>query len=136
MGPGMPLGLTITAQTLDIEGPPGQIRMSGSTTFSSGRSQNDAPLTMPLDGKELVPMAGASLALRLIDDHIIEFLGKMSSSALNYQSASHFVLSADGLTLTETKTLTQRETVTTNSDPSKANILRNAVHVLVFRKVR
>jgi hypothetical protein len=48
---------------------------------------------------------------------------------------SHFAVSSDGQTLTETKTQTEREAVPEDAEKNSGAAIRTSISVLVFRKL-
>src|SRR5262249_21151347 len=135
LGPLIPEGLTIVEQSFRIEAMARELKLIGTTRFSDGTSRDDPPLTLSLDGKETLLMPGASISCKIIDKRSIDVIGKVNTRMLNYLSVGHVVISAEGKTLTETKTLTQREVVPEGVDPTSGAVIKTGAHVFVFKKM-
>jgi hypothetical protein len=58
-------------------------------------------------------------------------VSRLSIGGRNLEEESHFAVSSDGGTLTETKAQTERE----STDNSTARVIRTSMSVLVFRKL-
>jgi hypothetical protein len=88
---------------------------------------------LSLDGRETV--AGpASLSFRRIDDSTFDIISKLNTRNNNIGEVSHFAISSDGRTLTETKTQTQREVVPEGADTTKGAVIKTSTSVLLFSK--
>jgi hypothetical protein len=134
--PGAPAGLKIASQTLRIEQTAREIRLSGDTVVSdsggshSGHDDN----SLRLDGKETV-IGPFSFSFKRIDDSTFDIASKLNSGDRNLGEVSHFAISSDGRTLTETKTQTEREVVPEGADKSAGAVTKTSTFVLVFNKI-
>jgi hypothetical protein len=135
-GPGVPEGgLTFTGQTLKLASNAGRLKVTGDTVtaeFGSLHEESD----VNLDGTETVIPPGARISFRRIDDAAFDLIVKMNSKDIgNHVGENHFVFSADGRTLTETKAHTEREVAPEGTDPTKGAVIRTSTTVLVFHKI-
>ena len=124
-GPGVPDGLTLTSQSITIENVSGQIRITGDTVLSDGRSAHDV-VEASLDGKPVSMAPGVTASFTRIGDLTFEVLVKMRNQDGGDQiGVNRFVVSPDGKTLTETKVHTQTGAID-----------RSSTSVLVFTRDR
>jgi len=135
-GPGVPEGgLTFTGQTLKLAVTVGHLRVAGDTVTAELGSLHDES-DVNLDGTETVISPGARISFRRISDSTFDLIVKMNNKAIgNHVGENRFVFSADGRTLTETKTHTEREVVADGWDQTRGTVIRTSTTVLVFRKI-
>jgi hypothetical protein len=133
-GPGAPDGLTVTGQTLKITATASHMKVAGDTvTAERGSLHEESDLN--LDGTETILAPGLTVAFRRIDDTSFDIIRRMNKQKLgNHIGKNHFVFSADGKILTETKTHTEREVVSQGMDQTKSAVIRTSTIVLVFHK--
>jgi hypothetical protein len=145
--PDTPLDLSIVSQTLKIEQSAFEIKLSGDTIMGSnseysprirdvpGRqsytSHNDYRLSV--DGRETTDDVG-SFSFRQAGADAFEIVSRLNVKDRNFGEVSHFALSADGRTLTETKIQTERKVVPEGTDPAAGKLIRTSKFVLVFRR--
>ena len=135
-GPGLPEGgLTFTGQTLKLAASGGHLKVAGETvTAEFGSIHDESDVT--LDGTETVIPPGARISFRRISDSTFDLIVKINSKDIgNHVGENHFAFSADGRTLTETKTHTEREVVAEGTDQTKGTIIRTSTTVLVFHRI-
>jgi hypothetical protein len=88
-----------------------------------------------LDGTETFVPPVARISFRRISDSTFDLIIKMNNKDIgNHIGENRFVFSADGRTLTETKTHTEREVVAEGSDQTKGTVVRTSTTILVFHK--
>jgi hypothetical protein len=123
-------GLKITGQTVKIEQNPREVRLSGDTLYSDNRGDHSAHdnTTLSLDGKPTV-LGPISLFFRGIDDSAFEIVSQLTVPGRNVEEVSHFSVSGDGKTLTETKTQTEK------SLPGNNSANKTSTSVLVFTRL-
>jgi hypothetical protein len=130
--PGGPGPLSIVSQTLRIDETERNIRLSGDTLYSdnSGPHLSHDDTSVSFDG---TPTARGpiSLSFRRINDSSFDIVSQLIIRGRNLGEVSHFVVSSDGGTLTETKTQTERE----GADSNTTRVIRTSTSVLVFRKL-
>ena len=128
--PGGPGQLKIVSQTLRIDEAERNIRLSGDTVYSdnSGQHSSHDDTRFSVDGTPIV-RGPISLSFRRINDSTFDIVSQASIQGRNLGEVSHFVISSDGGTLTETKTQTERDAVDTT------RVIRTSTSVLVFRKL-
>jgi hypothetical protein len=128
--PGTPAGLKITSQTVKIEQNPREVRLSGDTLYSDNRGDHSThdDTTLSLDGKPTV-LGPISLLFRGIDDSAFEIVSQLTVPGHNVEEVSHFSVSEDGRTLTETKTQTEK------SLPGNNSANKTSTFVLVFSRL-
>lgn len=133
--PGAPNGLTIVSQSLGIATTSGRIKLTSDTVTSEmGPSNNRFDIN--LDGKETVSADGLRVSVKRIDDRSFDIIVRVNNERLgNHVEESHFVVSADGNKLTETKTDIQRDVVRSGGDQTQGAVMRNSTAVLVFYKI-
>ena len=129
--PGGPGQLSIVSQTLRIDQTGENIRLSGDTLYSdkSGPHSSHDDTSMSLDGTPTV-RGPISLSFRRINDSTFDIVSQLITRGRDLGEVSHFVISSDGGTLTETKTQTERQGTDTNT----AKVIRTSTSMLVFRK--
>lgn len=134
--PGVPAHLTIISQHLRLEQAGRAIRLSGDTVVSDSSGSHSAhdETSLSLDGSETV-LGPISLSFRPIDASAFEIISKVNMGNSNLGEVSRFSFSADGRTLTETKTQTQREVVPEGADKTTGAVIQSSKFVLVFTKV-
>ena len=81
---------------------------------------------LSLDGRATA-VAPITFSFRRVDDSAFEIVSKLNAGNHNLGEVRRFSFSADGRTLTETKTQTEREATT-------SAVIRTSASVLVFRK--
>jgi hypothetical protein len=130
-GPGVPEGgLTFTGQTLKLAVTVGHLRIAGDTvTAELGSLHEESDVN--LDG-ETVIAPGARISFRRVNSSTFDLIVKDIG---NHVGENRFVFSADGKTLTETKTHTEREVVAEGSDQTRSPVIRTSTTVLVFHKL-
>jgi hypothetical protein len=111
---------------LKIELTANDLKLTGDTVVG-GKPYHEETI-LSLDGKETV-VGPASLAFKRIDDSAFDIVSKGTVGNANISELSHFSVSSDGGTLTETKTQTLR-----NGGPEGA-VIRTSTSVLVFKKM-
>ena len=134
-GPGVPeSGLTVIGQTAKIEVIAGRIKVTGDTVLSQLGATHEA-YDVDLDRGESVIPGGSKISFKRIDDATFDIVVSVNNKALgNHVGENRFVFSADGKTLTETKTHTEREVAPDGSDPTKSAVIRSSTSVLVFHR--
>ena len=130
--PGRPGELKIVNQTLRIEQTEQNLRLSGDTTYSDngGSHSSHDETNVRLDGEPTV-LGPISLYLRRSNGSTFDMASRLSIGGRNIEEESHFAVSSDGGTLTETKVQTERE----GTDNSTTRVIRTSTFVLVFRKL-
>src|SRR5262249_42873187 len=131
--PGIPAGFKLVSQTLRIEQLEREIRISGDSVYSDNTGQHSSheDNRLSLDGKPTA-MGPISLSYRPIDGSSFEIVSQLnlpgrSLPARTLKEVSHFAVSSDGGTLTETKVQT---------DDTQTSVgTKSSTSVLVFRKV-
>jgi hypothetical protein len=133
--PGAPVGLKIVSQTTSIEQSGGEMKFSADIVLSySGRSHPvHEENSLSLDGRETV-IGPVSFSFKRIDDSTFDIISKLNSKNNNIGEVSHFAVSSDGRTLTETKTQTEREVMPEGADQTMGAVIRTSRSVLVFNK--
>jgi hypothetical protein len=126
---------TIIGGTLEIAASSGRMKITGdAVTSERGSSQEEFDLN--LDGSETVFLAGPRLSFKRIDDMTFDVIASVNNKKFgNHVGENHFVFSADGNMLTETKTHTEREVVPEGGDQTKGAVIRTSTSVLVFYKL-
>src|SRR5262249_5356605 len=116
---GTPPGFKITGQNLRIEQTSQEIKLSGETFYSDnqGAHSSQENTALSLDGKPTV-IGPISLSFRGVDESTFEILSQWKTPGRDLEELSRFSVSADGRTLTETKT--QKD--------------KNSASILVFRR--
>src|SRR5262249_27246733 len=109
-----------------------EIRLSGDTVWSDGKSYHDDE-NLSLDGKEK-PAGAASFSFRRIDGTTFDIIVKSKIPNRNLGEVSRFVFWSDGKTMTETKTQAEREAVPEGADPNEGRLIRASTTVLVFTR--
>jgi len=133
LGPGLPLGgLTLTGQTLKIESAAGHMKVTSDTDLAEIPRPAHEEFGLNLNhGEGIFP----GLSFKRIDDSTFDVILSINNQQLgNDVGENHFVFSADGKTLTETKVQTKREFVPEGTDQTKAKVIATATMVLVFHK--
>jgi hypothetical protein len=127
--PGTPLGLTIIGQTLALDQTGQQLRMSGETDYSDASGTHSARETnrLNLDGTPTA-VGPISFVFKRIDETTFDILSELTLGDRRLSETSHFVLAADGYTLTATKTQTERASLLADAPA------RTSTSVLVFHK--
>jgi len=135
-GPGMPEGgLTFTGQTLKIAVTAARLKITGDTITSELGSLHEES-DVNLDGKETVLPPGLIISLRRIDDRAFDLIVRINNKGTgNHVGENHFVFSADGQRLTETKTHTEREVVPEGTDQTQSAVIRTSTTVLIFYRI-
>jgi hypothetical protein len=135
-GPGVPEGgLTFTGQTLKLAVTAWHLRIAGDTvTAELGSLYEESDVN--LDGAETVVPPDARISFRRISDSTFDLIVKVNNKDIgNHVGENRFVFSADGKTLTETKTHTEREVVADGTDQTKGTAIRTSTTILVFHKI-
>jgi hypothetical protein len=127
--PGTPPGLTITGQTLALDQIAQQFRLTGETNYSDSSGTHSARETnrLSLDGTPTL-VGPISLVFKRIDGSTFDILSELMLGNRQLSETSHFVVAADGRTLTETKTQTERASGLADVQP------RTSISVVVFHK--
>ena len=114
--PGAPASFRITGQTLRIEQTTAEVRLSGETVYSdnNGSHASGNNNSLSLDGKP-TSIGPISLSFRPINDSTFEIVSQLTVPGHNVEEVSHFSISGDGGTLTETKTQTEKDTKATST---------------------
>jgi hypothetical protein len=135
-GPGVPAGgLTLTGQTWKITVATGRMKTAVDTVFAELGTIHEED-DQDLNGQELVQPGGAKIQFKRINDWAFDDIVSTNSEQLgNHVGENHFVFSADGKTLTETKIHIEREVMPEGKDPAKGKVLRTSNSVLVFHRV-
>jgi hypothetical protein len=130
--PGTPSGLTIIGQTLALDQTAQQLRLSGETNYSDARGTHSARETtrLNLDGTPTF-VGPISLVFKRIDGSTFEINSELMLVNRRLSETSHFVIAADGQTLTETKTQIERSA---DSNGETEATTRTSTSVLVFHK--
>jgi hypothetical protein len=134
--PGAPPDLAIVSQRVRIEKSGQAIRLFGDTVVSdsSGPHSGHDDTALSLDGSETV-LGPFSLSFRPIDGSTFEVTSKVNIPGSNIGEVSRFSFSADGRTLTETKTQTEREVVPAGADKAAGAVIKTSEFVLVFSRI-
>jgi hypothetical protein len=122
-GPGIPDGLTILDETLQIEESGETLEIAGDVVMSDPRFSGSDRASLNLDGKATNPRPGITTSLQRIDDLTFDIIVKFDDQL----GTNRFAFSRDGATLTETKTHAERR---------DGVVTRISTMVLVFDKVR
>ena len=130
--PGRPGELKIVNQTLRIQQTERNIRLSGDTTYSdnSGSHSSHDDTSVRLDGEPTI-LGPISLSFSRSSGSTFDIVSRLSIAGRNLEEVSHFAISSDGGTLTETKAQTEREGTGNNT----TRVIRTSTTVLVFRKL-
>jgi len=134
--PGAPVDFTLLSQRAKLEQATDRLKISADIVYSdaSGTHKVHEETSFSLDGQETV-IGPASLSFRRIDDSTFDIISRLNTKNTNVGEVSHFAISADGTTLTETKTQTQRETAHEGADKMTGAIIRTSKFVLVFSRL-
>ncbi len=134
--PGAPVDLTLLSQRAKLEQATDKLKMSADIVYSdaNGPHKVHEESSLSLDGQETVIGPG-SLSFRRIDDSTFDMISRLNTKNTNVGEVSHFAVSADGQTLTETKTQTKREVVPEDAEKNSGAVIRSSTSVLVFRKL-
>jgi len=127
-----PSGLTIIGQTLSLDQTAQQLRLSGETNYSDASGTHSARETnaLNLDGTPSV-VGPISFVFKRIDGSTFEINSELLVANRRLSETSHFVIAADGQTLTETKTQIERSA---DSNSNADATTRTSTSVLVFHK--
>jgi hypothetical protein len=134
--PGAPVDFTLLSQRTELEQATDKLKMSADIVYSdaSGPHKVHEESSLSLDGQETVIGPG-SLSFRRMDDSSFDIISRLNTKNTNVGEVSHFAVSSDGQTLTETKTQTKREAVPDDADKNSGAVIRTSISVLVFRKL-
>jgi hypothetical protein len=134
-GPGVPAGgLTVTGQTIRIEGSGSHMKVAGETVLA-GIGPVREEFDLDLDHAETMGPGGTRISFKRTDDSTFDIILSVNNQQLgNNVGENHFVFSGDGETLTETKIHTEREVVPEGTDQTKGKVRRTSTTVLVFHK--
>jgi hypothetical protein len=88
---------------------------------------------LSIDGRETTDDVG-SFSFRQAGADAFEIVSRLNVKAINFGEVSHFALSADGRTLTETKIQTERKVVPEGTNQAAGKLIRTSKFVLVFRR--
>jgi hypothetical protein len=121
---------TVVSQTLTIEQTAQRLRLVGKTVYSDATGSHTAidDNQLSLDGKP-TRRGPISLTFRLLDNSTFEIVSDITLGDRTLSEVSHFSVSADGQTLTENKTQTERSASATDT-PGGA--VRTSMSVLIF----
>jgi len=134
--PGAPVDFTPLSQRAKLEQATDKLKMSADIVYSdaSGTHKVQEETSFSLDGQETVVGPG-SLSFRRMDDSTFDIISRLNTKNTNVGEVSHFAVSSDGQTLTETKTQTEREAVPEDAEKNSGAVIRTSISVLVFRKL-
>lgn len=134
--PGAPVDFTLLSQRAKLEQATDKLKMSADIVYSdaSGTHKVHEETSFSLDGQETVVGPG-SLSFRRMDDSTFDIISRLNTKNTNVGEVSHFAVSSDGQTLTETKTQTEREAVPEDAEKNSGAVIRTSISVLVFRKL-
>lgn len=129
-----PVGMTLTSQRLRIEFKASEIAKSGDTVLSDRRGTRTVhdESSLDLNGKP-THVGPVSLLFRRADDLTFEVLSTFDTAGRNLSEVSRYQISADGKTLTETKTRGQALVQNGQERPVDSSA-KVAEFVLVFTK--
>jgi hypothetical protein len=129
--------LRIVSQTLRIDETridekERNISLSGDTVYSdnTGPHSSHDDTSLSFDGAPTL-RGPISLTFKRINDSSFDIVSQLIIRGRNLGEVSHFVISLDGGTLTETKTQTERE----GTDSNATRAIKTSTSVLVFRKL-
>jgi hypothetical protein len=129
----MPAG--VLGETMVITSTAGHLKI-GSDVVTSVRGSSREELNLDIDGKETVFPEGPRLSLKRSDDTTFDIIISVNNKKFgNHIEEVHFVFSADGNKLTETRTHTEREVVPEGVDQAQGKVLRTSTSDLVFYKI-
>jgi hypothetical protein len=132
--PGLPAGIKLLGQTVKITTNGGQMKLSDDTILSqlgSIHGEND----LDMSRLETAMPGGAKRSFKQIDDNAFDIVLSVNDPKLgNHVGENHFVFSADGKTLAETKTHIERELAPEGADPAKSVVIKTSTSVLVFHR--
>jgi len=133
-GRGLPAGgLTLTGQTLKISVTNGHLRFAEDTVFLELGAIHEEP-DVDIDTAQGVP-GGQTLIFKKVDELAFDIILSVNNALMgNNVGENHFVFSADGRTLTETKVYTEREVVPEGTDQKEGKLIRTDTRILVFRR--
>lgn len=134
--PGAPVDFALLSQRAQLEQATGRLKISADIVYSdaSGTHKTHEETSFRLDGQETV-VGPASLSFRRIDDSTFDIITRLNIKNTNVGEVSHFAVSPDGVTLTETKTQTLREAVPDGSDTMTGAIIQKSKFVLIFSRL-
>jgi hypothetical protein len=133
--PGAPVDFALLSQRTRLEQATDRLKMSADVVYSdaNGAHKVHEESSLGLDGQETVIGPG-SLSFRRIDDSTFDIISRLTAKNTNVGEVSHFAVSSDGQTLTETKTQTKREAVPQDAEKNSGAV-ETSISVLVFRKL-
>jgi hypothetical protein len=136
LGPVAPESLTIKGQTFEITAANNGVKVIGDTvTAELGALHEVFDLNLNTGEIAAPPVPGLSIKFKRIDDMAFDIVLSVNSTDFgNHVGVNHFVFSADGKTLTETKTHTQRELTPPGEDQSEGAVIKTATSILVFHR--
>jgi hypothetical protein len=131
LAPRIPPGFMVVSQTLTIEQTAQQLRLFGETVYSDAAGSHTAmdDSQLSLDGTP-TRRGPISLTFRLMDNSTFDIVSEATLGARTLSEVSHFSVSADGQTLTETKTQTERSPGAATDTPGGTG--RRSTSVLIF----
>jgi hypothetical protein len=134
-GPGIPAsGLTVTSQTLTIAVAAGHLKVAGDTVTTQIGNTHEA-FDVDLERGETILSGGPRVSFTKIDDTAFDIVLSLNNKTFGNQAGvNRFVFSADGKTLTESKTQTEREPVPEGEDQTKGAVTRTSTSILVFHR--
>jgi hypothetical protein len=133
---GAPADFALLSQRTQLEQETDRLKVSAEIVYSDagGTRKRHEEASFSLDGKETV-IGPASLSFRRIDDSTFDILSQLNTTTTNIGEVSHFAVSSDGQTLTETKTQTEREPAPKAPWKDSGAVISTSKFVLVFRKL-
>jgi hypothetical protein len=128
--------MVIVGQTLKIERVDQKIRLSGETAVRLSGNIITTPedTSLDLNGEE-TNLGPGVLTFRPVNSFEFEILSSLQVKDAQYQEISRFVFSADGKTLTETKTQTLRTLAPDNPDEINSAPTKSSSTVLFFARI-
>jgi hypothetical protein len=134
--PGAPVDFTLLSQRAKLEQATDKLKMSADIVYSDAKGPHKVheESSLSLDGRETVIGPG-SLSFRRIDDSTFDIISRLNTKNTNLGEVSHFAVSSDGQTLTETKQQTEREAVPEGAEKNSGAVIRTSISVLAFRKL-
>jgi hypothetical protein len=134
--PGAPVDFTLLSQRTRLEQGNDRLKISSDNVYSdaNGPHKVHEESSLSLDGQETVIGPG-TLSFRRMDDSTFDLISRLNTKNANVGEVSHFAVSSDGQTLTETKTQTKREPVPEDAEQNSGAVIETSISVLVFRKL-
>lgn len=126
--PGAPADFTLLSQRAKLEQATDKLKMSADIVYSdtNGPHKVHEESSPSLDGQETVIGPG-SLSFRRIDDSTFDIISRLNTKNTNVGEVSHFAVSSDGQTPTETKKQTEREAVPEGAEKNSGAVVRTSI---------